>query len=195
MNLAKIRGLKPDLIVANKEENEKSDIDSLRSDFEILLTDIYTYEDAIEAIIDIGSRVKSKEKAVQLAAQIEAAYASLELPDSAHAVLYLIWKEPLMAVGRKTFIHSMLQKAGYVNVIPGSDSRYPELTDQEIEKLNPEYIFLSSEPFPFNAVHQKSIQERFPLSKVVLVNGEMFSWYGSRMLPAAQYFKELKQSL
>ena len=73
--------------------------------------------------------------------------------------------------------------------------RYPEMNIEEIKTLQPKILMLSSEPFPFKEKHIKYFQEKFPSTNIMLVDGEMFSWYGSRMQKAAQYFKSLKKEL
>jgi hypothetical protein len=95
-----------------------------------------------------------------------------------------------MAVGSNTFIHSLLSILGLRNIL-GFKTRYPELTEEEIRKLNPDCIFLSSEPFPFDTSHVDEIRKISPKSKILLVDGEMFSWYGSRLLQSPDYFNTL----
>jgi len=99
-----------------------------------------------------------------------------------------------MTIGNNTYISDMLKKAGFNNVFSNLEL-YPKITETDIIKKNPEYIFLSSEPFRFTEKHRKIYQEKFSNSKVILVDGEMFSWYGSRMLFAADYFKKLMNLL
>lgn len=98
-----------------------------------------------------------------------------------------------MAAGSDTFIHSMLQEAGFPNCL--AQKRYPELCIKEIIELNPDLIFLSSEPFPFKQKHIDELQNLLPNSKIVLVDGELFSWYGSRMLKSFDYFSQLNESI
>lgn len=109
------------------------------------------------------------------------------------SVLYLIWRKPYICAGTGTFIDHMLQICGLKNAI--RDSRYPELTAEKIQKANPQLIFLSSEPYPFKQKHIAELQAQCPQAKVVLVDGEMFSWYGSRLLYAPSYFERLLQNI
>ena len=97
-----------------------------------------------------------------------------------------------MSISNDTFIYQILALNNWTSTVQ-SQLRYPEITESEIRKQNPEYIFLSSEPFPFKETHQHEIQSKFPNSKVILVDGEMFSWYGSRLLKAPDYFNSLQQ--
>ena len=95
-----------------------------------------------------------------------------------------------MTVGSDTFIHNMLQYAGFENSI--IKTRYPELKIQEIIDLNPDVILLSTEPYPFKQKHIAELEEFMPNTKILVVDGEMFSWYGSRLVNSPQYFKTLQ---
>jgi ABC-type Fe3+-hydroxamate transport system substrate-binding protein len=96
-----------------------------------------------------------------------------------------------MAAGAETFIDFMLSECGFKNVFSKIKSRYPEVTVQMLVEKKPEFILLSSEPYPFKEKHIEELKEHLPSSKIVLVDGEMFSWYGSRLLYAFDYFKDL----
>jgi ABC-type Fe3+-hydroxamate transport system substrate-binding protein len=95
-----------------------------------------------------------------------------------------------MTVGGDTFIHAMLEKAGLINVF-GNESRYPCITIEEIKAAKPAVVLLSSEPFPFTQKHADEFAKYLPGSKVLVADGEMFGWYGSRLLRSCHYFKEL----
>jgi ABC-type Fe3+-hydroxamate transport system substrate-binding protein len=99
-----------------------------------------------------------------------------------------------MAVGEHTFIQDMLSRFGWQNVCKDF-SRYPELTMQEIQMLEPEYVLLSSEPYPFKQKHVKELKIAMPQAQVLFVDGELFSWYGSRLLLAAPYFRLLAETI
>jgi ABC-type Fe3+-hydroxamate transport system substrate-binding protein len=108
-------------------------------------------------------------------------------------VLYLIWKKPFICAGTDTFINHLLSFCGLNNAV--HNPRYPELTAEKIQTLGPDYIFLSSEPYPFKQKHIEEFRKLCPHAKTVLVDGEMFSWYGSRLLYAPSYFERLLQNL
>jgi ABC-type Fe3+-hydroxamate transport system substrate-binding protein len=99
-----------------------------------------------------------------------------------------------MTVGGDTFIHSMLETAGFTNIF-SYKKRYPEMTIEELQNKNCELLFLSSEPYPFIQKHIDELQSQLPNTKIILVDGEMFSWYGSRMLQAPEYFMNLRQQI
>lgn len=96
-----------------------------------------------------------------------------------------------MLAGQNTFINCMLHEINWENILTDKLSRYPQVSNEELKDLNPDYILLSSEPFPFNNTHVESFKLNFPDSKIILVDGEMFSWYGSRMKRAPKYFQQL----
>ena len=104
-----------------------------------------------------------------------------------------------MAVGGNTFINDMMQYCGLENIFTNVD-RYPKinLEDLQIAKYETsacELILLSSEPYPFKEKHLLQIKSQMPLMKVMLVDGEMFSWYGSRLLKAVDYFKVFQKNI
>lgn len=192
LNIDRIRDLKPDLIIGNKEENERAQIETLQKEFAVWMSDIYKLGDALKTIGHIGELTGTVPEASVLAEEIRQSFR--ELPFLEKSVLYLIWK-PYMAAGRNTFIGDMLEKTGLKNVIAPEDSRYPQLSIEDIRELNPELIFLSSEPFPFKQAHADELQQALPDARIVLVDGELFSWYGSRLLRTAAYFRELVKQL
>jgi hypothetical protein len=120
-------------------------------------------------------------------------------------VVYLVWQDPFIAAGRETYIGDILGILGYKNVIdrrtvkdfsPESNGSYPVVTISLLVRLKPDAIFLSTEPFPFRKNHIGSLRAQLHQvdSKyaervdIRIVNGEYFSWYGSRMIHAFRYF-------
>jgi len=189
LNLEKIKKLKPDFIIANKEENELTQIEELAKEFPVFVTDVKTLDTALEMIQLLGNITETDLKAEILIKTIISKRS--ELPGcSPRTAIYLIWKEPYLTIGGDTFINSMLGEAGFKNCF-GSNYRYPEVNLAQMEEKDPEFLFLSSEPYPFKQVHMLELQKLFPKTRVLLVDGEMFSWYGSRMQLAFPYFKNL----
>ncbi|RJE73879.1 helical backbone metal receptor [Reichenbachiella sp. MSK19-1] len=183
-----IVSLAPDLILANKEENTREDVEALIPHYPVWVSDINDLSEVLEMIRTVGEATGSLSRAVSLADEIQTSFQSLPQTKS-QRVLYLIWQNPWMTVGRDTFIDDMLQRCGYENVVTAN--RYPILTDEEIVALRPEVVMLSSEPFPFGDQHAERIQTLLPDSQVLLVDGEMFSWYGSRLCLSVAYFSRL----
>ena len=189
LNLEKIKNLKPDLIIANKEENLKEQVEELEKYFPVWTSDVNRLENAISMISAVGEIVGRNEQAMAIVNLIHRTYNQLHLPLSRRAA-YFIWKDPYMTVGGDTFIHDMMRRAGFENIFY-DHVRYPETTIQQLKQLGCETLLLSSEPFPFNQKHVDAIQPLLPQTKILLVDGEMFSWYGSRLVEAAKYFEQL----
>lgn len=179
-SLDKIRALKPSLIIANREENRREDVEALQDECEVLITDIKTIEDALLAISEIGIACGAVAEAETLVNQIRNELdRTPDLPTKKTA--YLIWREPWMSVGRDTYIHSVMEQWNLKNIF--SDRfRYPETSLAELEALQPDLILLSSEPYPFREKHLKEVASVCRKSEVRLTDGEWFSWYGSRMV-------------
>jgi len=187
VNLDKVRLLQPDLIIGNKEENTQEDIEQLEKIAPVWMSDIITFKDALEMISSIGKLVGKPKEATEIRTEIETEFSHLPI-QSTKSVLYYIWKDPDYIVGKSTFIDAMLTKAGFENLC--NEERYPELKSYEKQ---PDYIFLSSEPFPFKEDHAIEIKNQFPASKVLFVDGELFSWYGSRMKLFPNYIANLER--
>jgi ABC-type Fe3+-hydroxamate transport system substrate-binding protein len=197
LNIELIRSLKPDLIIGNKEENQREQIEELMQEFPVWMSDIYTLEDAKNAITQIGELVGRAPEAAYLNHLINAGFSDLQTlalqKGINKKVAYLIWKSPYMFAGKHTFIDHVLMLNGLQNVV--TDLRYPELELQKLVSLNPDLVFLSSEPYPFNEKHVEEIRKVLPQARIMLVDGEMFSWYGSRLIKAVQYLFQLQDQL
>ena len=207
LNLEKIKSLQPDLIIGNKEENDERQIRQLMTEYPVWMSDIKTLEDAYEMMSCVGEMVDRKEPAENLVNKIKSAVGSWQSAKensqfairsralgTTFEIAYLIWNNPLMTVGKDTFIHHMLGVAGFNNIF-AHENRYPIITIEELKKRSPEFILLSSEPFPFRQKHADELKREFPSSKILLVDGEMFSWYGSRLMQAPSYFEKLWQEI
>jgi ABC-type Fe3+-hydroxamate transport system substrate-binding protein len=192
LHLDVIIKLNPDLIIGNKEENTQADIDVLERKYPVYLSDIFTVEDALEMIADIGDLTGTDLDARKIKDLVKRDFDSFELQNK--TVLYLNWAEPFMAAGENTFIGDVIRKTGFKNCISDVNARYPELTLEKIAELNPDLIFLSSEPFPFNESHAEIIARTYN-GRIEFVDGELFSWYGSRMQKMKPYFTSLFQRL
>lgn len=192
-----IKALKPDLIIGNKEENLKEDIEQLQQKYPVWMSDIYTLDDALKTIADIGVLLNRKAEADYLNHLIYAGFRDLQTlaleKSIAKTVAYTIWKDPYMFAGKNTFIDDLMTKIGLSNV--NNEERYPMVELAQLRDKKPELVFLSSEPYPFQEKHIEEVQNALPLAKIMLVDGEMFSWYGSRLVKSVQYFFELQDKL
>lgn len=195
LNIQKIRELQPDIIIGNKEENEKSQVEALMQEFPVWMSDIKNLEQALHMIQGIGELVGKENKAKEMVHEIAASFAHLVQTEKKYSAIYLIWREPWMAVGSDTFIGSLLEKMGIHLQNPAQMGRYPEIDAQWIQRCGAENILLSSEPYPFKTKHIEELQQLLPQARIQLVDGELFSWYGSRLRHSAKYLKELQSSL
>lgn len=193
VDVEKVKALRPDLIIGNKEENSKEDIEALEKIAPVWMSDIFTLEDSIEMIDLLGDVLCVKDESNKLVGLIGAefqkfqSFVQKQMSEKTLNVAYFIWKNPDMLAGKNTFIDDMLRKCGLNNY--SDEERYPIFKVDSNKSLD--YIFLSSEPFPFKEKEVLEFQEKYPESKVMIVDGECFSWYGSRLKLAPNYFKQL----
>lgn len=198
----KIAALQPDLIIANKEENVREQIESLATRYPVWISDIHDLTGALAMIRSVGMLLDRQQQADTLAENIRRGFASLHPPAASPQqpytpsspgprTAYLIWRtgSPLsyMTAGTGTFIDDMLHRCGLTNII--SQPRYPVIDPAALASC--ELILLSSEPYPFRDKHREELQALVPRADIRLVDGEMFSWYGSRLLHAPAYFTQL----
>jgi len=191
-----ISSLNPDLILANKEENNQVDVEALQEQFPVWISDISNLDEALYAIEVIGNLVDCSVKAQELYNEIQAKRKHFQTGNkmSGGKVAYVIWNNPLMAAGKATFIDSMLKEAGWTNAFEEHE-RYPAFTAEALETIKPDLVFLSSEPFPFKEKHKALFKETHSTEEVYLVDGEMFSWYGSRLKDSFDYFDQLQKQI
>ena len=196
LRLSKIEAINPDLIICNKEENVREQVERLMRRFTVYLSDVKNLSDACALIRDLGTILRKAQQASDLVEKLGKKQESLSQLERSPAqrVLYLIWKDPYMSIGRDTYIHAMLEQAGYQNVCY-PNIRYPILTEDQLSSLMPDHVFLSSEPYPFRDVHKEHIQKMLPAARIHLVDGRYFSWYGSASLCAMDYFMKLNQEM
>ncbi|MBF9143349.1 ABC transporter substrate-binding protein [Hymenobacter sp. BT439] len=188
----KIAALKPDLIIGNKEENYQAGIEQLAADYPVWLSDISNLSEALDMIRRVGFIAGAREKAAALAAEIEVSFAALKAPtaDALVSAAYFIWRKPYMVAATGTFIDDLLLRAGFRNAFAGQ-TRYPEISAEQLAAAAPQRIMLSSEPYPFGEKHVAEFQAICPAAKIEIVDGELFSWYGSRLRKSAAYFSHL----
>lgn len=187
LNIDKIKNLKPDLILANKEENTKEQVEELMKDFKVIVTNVETIEDNYYLLKTLGKIFNKEEKAQLFNLKI---YEILNLAkiNSKVKVAYLIWKNPYMTIGSDTFINHVLFEIGFENIFKNK-TRYPEIKTEDLAEAD--IIMLSSEPFPFKEKHIAELREFYPEKKIMIVDGEAFSWYGTHIAKCENYFKEL----
>lgn len=190
-DVSRIRSLQPDLVIANKEENLLETVSEIRTFCPVWTSDVSDIPQALDMILSIGRLVGRERESKELIDGLIPLSAMRLVPCRRRAA-YLIWKDPWMAAGGDTFIHDMMRCAGLSNAFEHR-SRYPSLTLDEMSETSPDLILLSSEPYPFRERHVEELKKSFPRTDVTLVDGEMFSWYGSRMLRSIPYLESLRE--
>ncbi len=187
INIEKIKSLKPDLIIANKEENIKAQVEELMNDYSVWVSDVEDFEDGIDLIRRLASLFDKKERGDSIIKNI---HSTLNVFNNNNKVpvAYMIWKEPYMTVGGDTYINSMLSQLNLENIFKNK-LRYPKVELWELKNSKAEFILLSSEPYPFKEKHVKELESQLIGKKVLLVDGEFFSWYGSRITKKQSYLQ------
>ena len=197
LRMETIKKLNPDLIIANKEENVKEQIEELACDYNVWVSDVNTVDEALEMIADIGKLTGKEKKAKDLIKEIVALkqnFLNKSFVKSKISVAYFIWKDPWMVAASGTYINELLGMAGFTNYF-ATQERYPVIELSKIQAEDIDVIFLSSEPYPFKEKHLEELQLLFPNTNIQLVDGEMFSWYGDHLLKSLPYINSLKEKL
>ncbi len=191
VDIKKIKALQPDFILCNKEENTKEMVENLQKISPVWISDIYSIEDNLQMILNLGYIFNVEGKANKLVKNIQfqkQEFLSFIKNKPFQKVAYLIWKNPYYIAGTNTFINELLNINNFVNISEESISRYPEVSTETLKQA--EIILLSTEPFPFKEKDAEKLQKKLKKT-VMLVDGEYFSWYGSRLQKAFFYFKKL----
>ncbi|WP_066440671.1 ABC transporter substrate-binding protein [Chryseobacterium sp. CCH4-E10] len=187
INIEKIKALQPDLILANKEENVKEQVEALMTDFKVVVTNVENVEDNYYLLKTLGKLFNKEEKAQCFNLKIYDVLNEAKI-NSSIKVAYLIWKNPYMTIGSDTFIDKILGEIGFENIFKNR-KRYPVIETEDL--ADAEIIMLSSEPFPFKEKHIEELKVFYPDKKIMIVDGEAFSWYGTHIAKCGSYFKEL----
>lgn len=188
IHIDKVKALNPDLIIGNKEENTKEDIEALRKVAPVWMSDICNLDDSLSMMLTLGDIVGKYQQSNHLVNDIKNQFNLFKPKKTNLSILYLIWRKPFIGVATNTFIDDMLKRCGFTNVLE-NESRYPILED--IGSLNPHVVLLSTEPYPFKQTHLKEVKSIFPHARIKLVDGELFSWYGSRLQKSVVFFEKL----
>jgi ABC-type Fe3+-hydroxamate transport system substrate-binding protein len=194
IHLKKVLKLQPDLVIANKEENIREQVEQLATTIPVYTSDIYNLQTALQMIAQLGKITGTEKKASTVISIIENNFSSISKNEANKKVLYLIWRNPYMTIGGDTFINDMLTSISLKNIF-SSQKRYPTIILSALYKKKIDFIFLSSEPYPFKEKQKKELEFLFPKAKIILVEGDMFSWYGSRLIKAPKYFMKLQKQI
>ena len=195
IHIDRVAALQPDFILCNKEENTPEIVESCSALAPVYVSDIISFQDIYTLLADLGELFQMESKTNQLTQDLQNRIVAFNTKTAAQpkqSVAYVIWNDPFMVAGNNTFINSILNLLGLRNAFAYKKERYPIIDRKELNDL--ELILLSSEPFPFKEKHIESFKQ-FTNAKIILVDGEYFSWYGSRLLKAFDYFKKLLSEL
>ncbi len=196
-DFGRIDALAPDLILGNKEENYQDGIERLRAQYPVWMSDIYDLDDALRMIEQVASMVGAGERGQTLSRTVRERFWSLDERMAGRPVprraVYFIWRKPYMVVGGNNFIDHLMRRAGLGNVFSDLE-RYPQVTAAQVADARPEVLLLSSEPFPFTQAHRDEFQSMVADADVRLVDGTLFSWYGSRLLRIPAYLETVTEA-
>lgn len=187
INLDKIRSLNPDIIFAEKEENTREIVEQLEKEFPVYVAVVQSVENTYKMIADLGELTNRSFEAEHLLATIQTGFQNFPIYQH-KKVAYVIWRKPYMVAGKNTYIDSLLQTMGFENAFSHYEGRYPSVTEEDLKNAELDYLFLATEPFPFQEKHLSEFSQFLPEVKPIILDGEMF-WYGPRMVDAASYFK------
>jgi ABC-type Fe3+-hydroxamate transport system substrate-binding protein len=188
----KIKALAPDIIICNKEENTKEMVAELEKIAPVWISDITSIADCVDMIQSLGEIFSVEAKGKEIIESIQNELIAFEKTMLEKPVIksaYLIWKDPYMVAGSDTFINTLLELNKFQNIFSDRKERYPQIQIDELKAAD--LILLSSEPYPFQQKHIDELVENIGNKKILLVDGEYFSWYGSRLIKAFNYFSNL----
>jgi ABC-type Fe3+-hydroxamate transport system substrate-binding protein len=195
--IARIVELAPDLVFMNAEENRVEDARALEAaGIRVHSSMPVSPEDTAAMVRSIASAVGTVHAGETIAREIEQRAARVRVGAANRQrtrFAYLIWREPWMTVNGATFISTLLELPGGRNVFGDRTDRYPVVTSEEIRATHPDVLFLSSEPFPFTELHAEELATLTGRSRddIVLCDGEMLSWHGSRTPRGIDYAEQL----
>lgn len=193
----RVKALKPDLILGNCEENTREIFEALSPIAPVYAAFPKTLDGVIEDLRKMGILTYTQASATRWIQAITDARQRLSTvrPATPKTAAYLIWRKPWMSVNGDTFISRMMDAAGFQNAFEGLPDRFPTVTPTQLRDAQLDALLLSSEPFPFKATHAAELSELtgLPLSRILPVDGESFSWHGVRTAKALDSFADLCQ--
>lgn len=198
IKIDKIKALKPDIILCNKEENTKEIVEACQEICEVHVSELYTIQDTLELIKYYGERFNARTRAANISEKINRNLNDFKIYIKDKPIIkvaYFIWRNPWMVAANQTFIQHLLELNNFENIYANL-KRYPEVDINKIQQEgDPEIVMLSSEPYPFKDEHAFEIGRVAHHPKTIFVDGEYFSWYGSRLIKAFNYFKSVRERL
>ncbi len=198
VDFKKNKALNPNFILCNKEENSFDFLPELEKIAPTYFSNVTTIQDSINLINDLGTLLNRRTESANLIAKINFKlndFKAFIKDKPTRKAAYFIWANPWMVAGNKTYINELLKLNKFENIY-NNMSRYPKIDIHKIRhEGDPEVIILSSEPFSFKDEHAMEIGSYTNRAVTVFGDGELFSWFGSRILHSFDYFKELHAKL
>ncbi len=194
-DIDKIYRLKPDIVIAEKNENSKNRVLKIAEKFPVFVFDVRSFDDAINMIRTVGDLVGKKPLGRIISEKIMQKFIDYAIDFQQKTVFFPVWKNPYITISKDTFISSFLQLLNLRNIFENKEKAYPKITIEELKANCPDFIFLPDEPYSFTPEDAAELKALCPNSEIVFVKGEMFIWFGSRLLKAADYIKNLHQKL
>jgi ABC-type Fe3+-hydroxamate transport system substrate-binding protein len=191
----------PDLILANKEENRKHQIETLRESYPVFVTYPRTVEGAVKMILDLGVLTDTQERASEHAASCDFFLESIDLSIAGPPLrtVCMIWRDPWMAVGPDSYVSALLDRIGFVNVFTKADGRYPETTLDAVIERQPEVIILPSEPYAFRKQDKDELDDllsaRGVMASTLRMDGSLLTWFGTRTIKGLRFLYDTKARL
>lgn len=181
-DLDAVRSLRPDVVIANREENRELDVRRLEeSGVRVVVTDIETVPQAVDTFEHLFDDVLGWERPAWLS-EARALWCG-DVPPVTRRVAIPIWRDPWMVVGRDTFTGDLVRRLGWVNVYADADGRYPHVDAAEIDRSAADVVLLPDEPYVFTADDGPDAFEHTPTE---LVSGRLLTWYGPSLIEAAR---------
>jgi ABC-type Fe3+-hydroxamate transport system substrate-binding protein len=184
-DLAAIRALAPDLVLANREENRREDVAALAAWTTVEVAYPRTVPEAVADIRRLGSLVGAEARAAELATDIEGRAEAVRRAARPHRFAYLVWRRPWMAAGQDTFVDALLALGGGRNVLRPAEGRYPVVDLADLGARRPDVVLLPDEPYPFEPRHVDEVAAAMGpayLARCRLVSGDNYCWHGVRLL-------------
>ncbi|MFF8606919.1 helical backbone metal receptor [Streptomyces sp. NPDC015346] len=186
-----IARLRPDLVIANKEENRELDVTRLRAaGVPVWVTVVETVPQALDSLERLF--VEALDAPVPDWLTTARELWTGPLPDVAATAAIPIWRDPWMVVGRSTFTGDLLRRAGVANVFAELQDRYPHAALEEIDRPDVDVVLLPDEPYVFTGTDGPEAFRRAPTR---LVSGRLITWYGPSLLEAHTALKWLVATL
>jgi len=187
----KIEQINPDIIIAGKSENNKNNIEKIAEKYPVWVSDVRSIEDACKMIEKIGMICNQSDLSYNITKNISVGFDSLA-DKTKIKVCYLVWEKPFMVAGNNNYINDILKKTGLINVFEHKEG-YAKVTAKEMQECQADFVLLPSEPYKFDNSHISTYKNLINKATVLLVDGQLFSWYGNRMLLAINYLKNMKK--